>query len=268
MALFFFLLAILLPLPSHPTDLPQPSPPGDVELLVENADYCFRQALGNGPPKPSETLNESERELLAKAAAYWKRAIRLDPRRLDLRFNLARLYQALGDFEAQYAVLAQAVQFAEKNRKKMEWDQGEELPEPPSELFPEVLQECAVHYFDLKTPPGDEKALRLTRLSITYFPKHPYAYNSMAIYFFNRGDLPHALKYFLVANRKDPRDSLVLGNIACLLEWMGKKDEAGIFWRKVLELNNDPTLANQAKKQLKELEPGPETAENPKGKEN
>lgn len=250
MALFLLVLVLLLPLPSHSRDLPNPSTPGDVELLVENADYCYRQALGNGPPKPPETLKDSDRELLAKAASYWKRAIRLDPRRLDLRFNLARLYQSLGDFENQYAVLAQAVQYSEKNRKKMGWDQGEELPEAPSELFPEVLQECAVHYFDLKTPPGDEKAFRLMRLSITYFPKHPYAYNSIAVYFFNKGDLPHALKYFLIANRKDPRDSLILGNIACLMEGMGKKDEAGIFWRKVLDLDNDPGLVAQAKQQL------------------
>ncbi len=178
----------------------------------------------------------------------------MEPPRLDLRFDLARLYQDLGDFEAQYAILSQAVQYADKNRKKLEWADGEDLPERSSELIPEVLQECAVHYFDRKDPEDDEKALRLMRLSITYFPNHPYAYNSIAIYFFNKKDWPRTLKYFLIANQKDPRDGLVLGNIACLLGEMGKKEDAKIYWRKVLDLDNDPELMAQAKQQLAELD--------------
>ncbi len=181
---------------------------------------------------------------------YWKSALLRDPWRLDVDFALARLYQDLGDFEAQYGLLAQTLQSADKGWKNLRWVEGQKLPKRSSKLIPETLRGYISYYFNLHTPEGDEAALRLARLSITYYPGRSYTYGSIATYFSRRGDWARALKYLLIASLKDPRNSQAIWGIGNILVELGKKKEAGIYYQKVIDLNDDQELVEKAKAKL------------------
>jgi tetratricopeptide (TPR) repeat protein len=193
------------------------------------------------------------RSLKGKAAQSWITAIRQDPARLDFYWRLARLYQDMGNFEAQYSILAEGLQYADRHPSKMRWKSGKNLPLPREEFTPYLLQGFMTHYFKQHKPESDEKVLRLARLTVTFFPNHPYAYNCMAAYFYGKQDWPRALKSLLLANVKAPRDSLVVRNIGNTLSTMGKFREAKIFYRRVVNLNNDKKNVAAAKTRLEEL---------------
>lgn len=185
-----------------------------------------------------------------KAAAFWEKALALHPWRLDLRLELARLHWDLGDFEAQYSYLAQALKYAEKNRRKLAWEKGAELPEEASFLFARAFQDYAVGFFNRKKNVPKDMALRLSKLYATFYPENPWPYQTMGIHYFQEGNLETALKYFLLANQKDPTNSPVLGDLAGVLEGMGKEQEARIYYRKIVELNNDLAWVEKAKQKL------------------
>jgi tetratricopeptide (TPR) repeat protein len=193
------------------------------------------------------------RSLKGKAAQSWINAIRRDPSRLDFYLRLARLYQGMGNFEAQYSTLADALQYADRHPLKLKWEGGQTLPLPGGEFIPPILQGFMTHYFKQHKVESDEKALRLARLGVTFFPDHPYAYNCMAAYYFDKQDWPRTLKSLLLANVKAPRDSLVVRNIGNTLLTMGKFREAKIFYRRVVDLNNDEKNVAAAKTRLEEL---------------
>ena len=191
--------------------------------------------------------------LMGKAVSSWISAIRRNPNRLDYYWRLARLYQSMENFEAQYSTLAEALQYADRRPGRIRWKGGKKLPLPNGEFIPYLLQGFMTHYFKQHKTDSDEKALRLARLAVTFFPAHPYAYNCMAAYYYGRQDWSRALKSLLLANVKAPRDSLVVRNIGNTLLSMGKFREAKIFYRKVVALNNDKKNVAAAKMRLEEL---------------
>jgi tetratricopeptide (TPR) repeat protein len=244
--------------------------PDDVEMLEAYGSYYYNQSKKGATASQDKLVPREDitlagktaktpdrmrfnRDGMLKAADYWKKAIRLYPWRLDLCFWLAHLYQDMDDFEAQYQTLAESLQYADKNRKKLRWEKNAVLPERASKFIPESMQSYENYYFGQQKLPSDEKAFRLAKLIITFFPNHPSAYNSMAAYFWFKNDWEHALKYLIIANQKDPRDCLVLNNIGNILVKLNQRKEAKIYYRKVVRLNQDGEYVANAKKRLEEL---------------
>lgn len=249
--------------------------PDDVEMLAAYGSYYYNQSkrgpaanhakltargdiLLNEPPPDKNNSDPGsqarfERRDLAQAVHYWKKAESLYPGRLDIRFRLARAYQEMDNFQAQYQTLAEALQYADQNKKKLKWINNEELPQRRSQLIPETLQNFEAYYFSRQQSSCDEKAFRLAKLTITFYPNHPYAYNSMAAYYSFQKDWEHALKYLLLASQRDPRDSLVLNNIGNLLWRLEKKQEAKIYYEKVIRISGDEKNTAHAQKKLEEL---------------
>jgi tetratricopeptide (TPR) repeat protein len=212
------------------------STPNDSEWLVAAGNYYFNKGL-----------TDSDKKELLQAFPYWKNVLYLNPWRLDVDFDLAQLYQALGEFENQYGFLAQTLLSADKGWRHLQWTGNAKLPKRSSRLIPEYLQAYIDHYFGLHTEEGDEEAHRLAKLSITFYPNHYSTYNSIAVYFSRKKDWARTLKYLLIANLKNPKDSQALCGIGDTLAELGKKKEARIYYQKVIHLNNDGEMVEKAK---------------------
>ena len=251
------------------------SQPGDVETLVAHGILFYARARrGEGNPVPSspvETLLHPprtrpedrawvqvpfDRRLLLRAKPYWKKALESSPDRLDLYFRLANLSGGLGDFESQYDILAKALQRADRRSRKLVWVNGGELPEPASKLIPETLQGYAAHYLAQPQGQGMERARRIAKLSMTFYPRHPAAYHSLAAYCAWKEDWPRALKYLILANRRDPKNGGILNDIGNLLAQLGEPEEAKIYFGKTVGLDNDPQNTAWAQKRLEDLRQG------------
>lgn len=249
--------------------------PDDVEMLAAYGSFYYNRAkkgFASNPAKhtareeillsgdpPEKKLSgpnpdaQFDRKGLSRAADYWKKAVNLYPGRMDIRFWLARAYQDMDNFDSQYQTLAEALQYADKNKKKLRWDNNENLPDRRSQLFPETMQDFEAYYFARHQAACDEKAFRLAKLTLTFYPNHPSAYNSMAAYYSYQRDWEHTLKYLILASRKDPKDSLVLNNIGNILMKLDKKSAAGIYYQKVIKLDNDEINVDHAKRKLEEI---------------
>lgn len=195
----------------------------------------------------------SEAASSAHSISDWQSALQASPERLDYYFHLARLYQKENRFDLEYQVWVDACKAADRHWRSLRWIDGEKLPHRSSRLIPEALQDSILHYFQKGNDQNDEHALRLAKLSYTFYPRHPAAYNSIAAYFALEGDWEHSLKYLLMASQQAPKDSLVLNNIGFVLAQMGKKKEARIYYQRVVRLNNDEENTRVAQERLERL---------------
>ena len=222
-------------------DRPVTTPPREEVVLVHPPHW---------PEPPDRAYEKLDPKLAQKAVHYWRRAVQLYPWRLDLHFKLARLYGELEDFESQNEVLGRALLYAEKNRGNLKWENDAELPRTYPPFASETVGEAIEGYFYRHRREEDVKALRLSKLLITFFPNNPYGYNFIAAYFSTQPDWPYALKYLMLAYERDPKNSLVLDNIGNVFMKLGKKKEARVFYKKVIALDEDERLVMLAKERL------------------
>jgi tetratricopeptide (TPR) repeat protein len=252
------------------------SSPGDPRLPASFGYYYYALAVQGKPefrasPRPRDSIIAThpfapeacafrygvrlERTLAQEARQSWLEAVQKDSSRLDLYLNLADLYQDEGDFEAQNHILGKALQFSDGSDAPMTWMGKGSLPLPQKRFLPRALQSYVDYYFSLGDPDADQKGYRLAKLLVTFYPSDPAGYNSMAAYFWLKGDRENALRCLLWANTKAPKDCLVLSNIAALMEAMHHGRVARIYWRKVVKLGNDPQWVGRAEEKLRGTSP-------------
>ncbi len=210
--------------------------------------WCPPPATAPDPPAPNPAY--FDRPLMTQAVTCWQAAIAAFPNRLNLPFKLAGLYQDCGDFEMQYSLLARALLYADKHRKTLEWEDGGDLPKPFPRLVPPLLEDAITYYLGGGGATNAERAHRLTRLDLTFFPNDPYAYNALAAYYSTREDWPRTLKYLLIAIQKAPKEGLFYFNIGNTLAAIGKEREARIFYRKAVRLGRNEPWAETARGHL------------------
>jgi tetratricopeptide (TPR) repeat protein len=194
-------------------------------------------------------LQPYNRKALLSAEKAWNQALQSQPDRLDLALELSEVERSLGRFESQYALLAQALQKNDQNPESWRWIPGEEMPGSPQSLLSNSLLESEAFYLNQGLGQS-AKVSRLARLAMTFNSQDPLPYNALAVNFQFQGNAPSALKYLLLAFKRDSDNCLVLGNIGRLLESLGKKREARIYFNRVVSLNKDPDETVEAKKYL------------------
>ena len=197
----------------------------------------------------SGSSNRWKQDDLFAAEKAWGKALQAQPDRLDLILTLSQVEQSLGRFEAQYTLLVQALQKIDQSDGSFQWIPGKEVPSSPRSLLSAALLESQAYWLG-QGPEKAENASRLARLAMTYNDQDPLPYNCLAVCHLIRGNPQHALKFLLIALHRDNTNCLVLGNIGLLLASIGKKKEAGIYFRKVVSLNKDPDETREAQNYL------------------
>lgn len=206
----------------------KPPEPGDLVLT----DQGTGQVAGSISQAP---VNAKD---LTTANAILREGSQRFPERLDLRFGLAHILQSAGEADQQIAVLEATANYAAAHAAQLHWVNGTEVPSPAEQFIPETLQEYAKFYFDQESPTASQFGLAIAQISIRYYPRHPYAYNSLAGYWYTKNDLTQAASFLHQAYDLDPSDSLVIFNLANISAEQGNATEARRYFDLVIASAN------------------------------
>ena len=223
----------------------RPAAAGDLVLSDPQTGEAVG-SIGAGEPDP---------ELVRLAVEALRDGVERFPDRLDIRFGLAHLHHELGEADLQYATLAAAAERAAAHPADQRWRDGGELPAPAERFVPETLQACAHAWFELETPAGDERFLAIAELAIARFPKHPYAYNSVAAYWYAKKDPAKALQFLRTAHELDPADQLIVLNLGSLALEAGDQAQGRACLEAVLASDADDAVKDAAKEKLAGIAP-------------
>jgi tetratricopeptide (TPR) repeat protein len=218
----------------------KPAGPGDLTLSDEKTG----EAVG------SIAAAEADPELMKPAIAALVEGTRRFPERLDLRFGLTRLYQEVDDFDRFLAALDEAAAYAAAHPTELRWHDGAPLDQPPERMVPEVIQSYAHDYFDTEDEAKGKRFGAITQIAVARYPKHPYAYTSLAVYWYSRGDSEKALGYVATAHDLDPRDGLVLLNLGRIQLELGHPTEGRAALEAVAGSDADDEMKAEAKRLL------------------
>lgn len=222
----------------------KPPEAGDV-ALTESPSGQVAGSISAAPPNADD---------VSTAVEILRRGLQRFPDRLDMRFGLAHILQSARDADKEIVVLEETAQYAATHATQLRWMHDGDLPSPAEQFIPETLQSYAKYYFDQEDPAGSAYALAISALSMRFYPKHPYAYNSLAVYWYTKNDLTKALAYLRQAHDRDPNDPLVLYNLANISRELGDAPEARRYFELVLACKTTETdLRMAAQQKLNEL---------------
>lgn len=243
--------------------------PRDPEAYITAANYFFETAgqvsIDSGTPSPDaiavlqkdgETVGgitqSTNASRLEKAVAELETARARFPSRLDIWLGEAYLLEQSGEFDRELKLLQE---LCEKDAKGTLWTKKGGKPDGDSaRLIPATLHSRTMFYVNQETDEGEARAKKVAELAIAYYPKHPYAYNTLATLYSYDENWAKAREYLEKALAVAPTDTLVMVNLGEVLAKTGDTAASRKMLNQAIAANPDSDNAEYAREFLKELD--------------
>lgn len=177
--------------------------------------------------------------------------IKLYPNRLDMRFG--KIY-ALGKVERWDAFteeIVKTVRYSNQNKNAWTWTDNVKKEEG-QDFFLGALQDYQLQLYNT----GDDALLTNMRTIanevLKFYPDHIESLSNLSITYLIGNEPDKAIEVLLKAEKLNPKDAIVLGNIAHGYKMKGDKAKAIEYYEKTI-LYADPEMVEYSKQQIKEL---------------
>ena len=246
--------------------------PNDPEAWITSANYYFNQSVGpmistkkpekgdfgltnkkTGKQSGSISFKPGIAQTSRQASDLLAEATGKFPDRLDIWCGLTWMYQERGDFNNEMATLEKMVAYAREHPEGLKWLKGEPIDEPADKFVPEKLHSYAMYYEKKDTPEDDERFLNIAMFSADRYPKHPYAFNDVALYYSNTRDKKKTREWLEKAHQVDPKDGLIMFNLGRISAEAGDKAAARKWYEESIKADPEGDHAEPAKEALKKL---------------
>lgn len=197
--------------------------------------------------------------MLQKAFDKINEGIDLYPNNLDMRFGKIYVLSKINDWKQYKDEIIKAIDYSSQNSNH--WDYNEEdSVEANEEFFLSSIQTYEnnlLNNIDMDNYSSEDSLLGLYIQDIgeevlKYYPNNISSINDVAVIYFFNSNTDKALELLLKAESIDPKDCVVIGNIANIYKLTEYKEKAIEYYEK-LEKYGDSDDVAFAKEQIKEL---------------
>ena len=247
--------------------------PDDPEYYISAANYLLNKAGGvvvsrqgaapggfvitdpkTGQAVGSLSAGAPSAPTYQAAVDLLKQALTKSPQRLDIHLGLATLYRRMDDPKAVVSTLAALAAYAKAHPEQLQWKEGAPYPSPINHHLALAINDFARDYFDSDTPASNQALHDLAQLDADSYPDEVYGHNLLGVYYTAVDKQPKlALASYARALKLVPDDSYVWMNVGLLQARQKDNKKAAEAFRKIVELNNDPSCVEQAKSELAKL---------------
>jgi tetratricopeptide (TPR) repeat protein len=236
--------------------------PDDPELYVAYFNYHFTLSRQEGvridtapPPENEEAivLKDPEtgeiagymyyhiyydEEHIGSALAYLDEGLKRYPDRLDMHFGKIHALGLVSRYGEQKEALITILNISSQNGNNWLWHNGEKLADGFRDLL-ENTQGRIYQYFQLSDGKAYDYIIEISEKVIELYPEVVYSYNNIAAVHYYRGNYQEALKYYKMAEERDPYDTIVMNNIAYLSRVTGDIETALEYYEKLKLYGNE-----------------------------
>lgn len=216
-----------------------------------NNGYTITDSSGNTVGSLGSSVKYRE-EPLKKGLSYIDKGIALYPDRLDMRFGKIYMLGETEDYTSFTSEIVRAIEYAQTIHYKWKWKAGEPL-EDSLEFFLGSIQGYVGKLYDTEDDALLPNMRQISETVLKYHPNHVESLSNIAITYVLTGDYDKGLTYLLRAEKVNPKDMIVLNNIAECYKRKGDKANAIIYLKKIIQ-NGDADEAESARQRLKELQ--------------
>lgn len=173
------------------------------------------------------------------------------PNRLDMRFGKIYGLGLTKDYEAFTKEIIKTIEQSSKNNNKWLWTLNKPVDDPENFMLGNIQS-----YVEQLYNTGNDNLLknikRISETVLKYYPKHVESLSNISIFYIINKEYDKSLQYSLKAYQINPKDAIVLGNIAYTYKEKGDKANAIKFYELTLE-HGDENAKQQAQKALDKL---------------
>ncbi len=248
--------------------------PNDSELYTSLFNYYFQKSrnevllLASGtPPKGQEYLElkdstnqiagfisskiDYEKSNLKLAFKSIDKGIKLYPNRLDMRFGKIYVLGQIKDWRNFTDEIIETVNYSSKNNNDWTWTLNEKRKDG-KDFFLGSLQDYQIQLYNTMDDDLLKNMREIAQAVLKYYPNHIESLSNMSITYLVEKKYDKALIMLKKAEEINPKDFIVLNNIAYCYKEMYNKDFAIEYYEKVIKYG-DKQAIEQAKNEIEKL---------------
>ena len=177
--------------------------------------------------------------------------IALFPNRLDMRFGKIYALGQVKDWEDFTSEIIKAIKYSKDNNNNWTWTNNE-IKEEGKEFFLSSLQDYQLQLYNTE----DDKLLTNMRdiaiAVLEVYPNHIESLSNLSITYMVSKNYDKAIEVLLRAESLNPKDGIVLMNLAHGYKMKGDKVKSILYYEKAIEFVDDSSK-EYSKKQIIEL---------------
>lgn len=246
--------------------------PNDPELYTSYFNYHFskskREILALTAEEPfgeglvlTDSLNQIagylggeiyyDQSELEKGLDKINQGIELYPNRLDMRFGKIYLLGHIEDWDTFTSEIIKTIQFSTKNNNDWTWTKNEKK-ENGEVFFLSSLQGYQVQLYETE---NDDLLVNMRNIAIEilkYYPNNIESLSNLSITYLLTGEYDNGIEPLLRAEKINPKDCIVLTNIAHGYKLKGDNKKAIEYYERAIK-HGDQRTKDFARQQIADL---------------
>lgn len=181
-------------------------------------------------------------DLVNKGFGYIDKGIKLFPNRLDMRFGKVYVYGELEDWEAFTKEIIETINYGASINYKWLWTDGVPSKDGKEQML-DAIQSYVMQLYNTEDDKLLDNMRRVAETVLKYEPNHVESLSNVAITYILTDKPDKALEYLFKAEKINPKDAIVLNNIATIYRNKGDKDNAIKYYQLTIKHGNEDEKA-------------------------
>lgn len=179
-----------------------------------------------------------EPTLLNKGFEWISKGIKNHPNRLDMRFGKIYIYSQIEDYEKFTADIIKTIDYSNENKNKWIWSDSQPLDDP-KEFMLSTIQNYQLLIYNTENDILLNNMKRIAETVLKYYPDHVESLSNISIVFMIQKQYDKALEPLLKAEKINPKDYIVLNNIAQTYKLKGDNKNAIKYYELTIKHGNE-----------------------------
>ncbi len=178
--------------------------------------------------------------LLSKGFNWIDKGIVNHPNRLDMRFGKTYMYGQIEDYENFTKEIIKTVHYSATNKNKWTWADNKPL-DNAKEFMLSSIQTYQLQLYNTENDNLLDNMNRIAEAILEHYPDHIESLSNISVVFLLQKQFDKALVPLLKAEKLNPKDHIVLGNIAQAYKLKGDTANAIKYYELTLLHGDEPT---------------------------
>ena len=192
-----------------------------------------------------------DQDILKNGFDYIDKGIEKHPNRLDMRFGKIYMFGQIEDYKNFTKEIIKTIDYSAVNKNKWTWTDSRPLDDPKNFML-SSMQDYQLQLYNTENDDLLDNMKQIAETVLKYYPGHIESLSNLSIVFMLQKEYDKALEHLLKAERLNPKDYIVLNNIAQAYKLKGDKQKAIKYYELTIK-HGDEQAKNYAKEQIEGL---------------